>query len=243
MNNASDVIIKNLEKDGIYEFKNFFNQEELNYLRKFVNSAIKKYKKKNLWINDKNLFEELKIKNQIEKNVYEILKDLSSNLKLKKYDKQNIYKVLRIISESDIKKQSHIYHFDAHLFTILIPIYIPNQNNDKNGDLVIYPNVRKLNSSVFLNIIQKLFFQNFITRYFLKQKFIKNILEFKKIKLEPSSIYLFYGYRTLHGNLEFENTEIRATLLMHFYDVFYNSSLIKINRKIRTNFENKKNKL
>ena len=39
------------------------------------------------------------------------------------------------------KKESGNFHFDAHLFTILVPIFIPERENSQNGDLVIYPNL------------------------------------------------------------------------------------------------------
>ena len=241
MNFNLNNIINDLEKEGLHEFSNFFNENELNILKKFVNHKIDIYEKKNLWINDKDLLNDLSIKKELENKIKKIFDSLSEKLELKNYHKQNIYKVLRVISGKNVKKQSHLYHFDAHLFTILIPILVPNNKNEKNGDLVIYPNIRKANKNVILNIIQKFFFQNSLSRLILKNNNIKKKLNHKKIKLKPKSIYIFYGFRTLHGNLEFDNDNTRATLLMHFFDIFSDSYLIKINRKIRTLIENKKN--
>ena len=41
---------------------------------------------------------------------------------------------------------------------------------------------------------------------------------------------MFFGFNSLHGNLEIEETSTRATLLIHAYDVFEDSKLVKINR-------------
>ena len=57
--------------------------------------------------------------------------------------------------------------------------------------------------------------------------------------MKPGSIYIFYGFRTLHGNLEINENDVRATLLLHFYDVFQDSQLVKYNRSRRIKKENK----
>ena len=94
------------------------------------------------------------------------------------------YKALRVITGPRNKKESGNFHFDAHLFTILVPIFIPERENSQNGDLVIYPNFRKINSSLIINIFQKIFFQNFISRFFLKKSFFLKIFNGKILKIK-----------------------------------------------------------
>ena len=44
--------------------------------------------------------------------------------------------------EKKATSEANNYHFDAHYFTVLIPILIPNNLSGKNGDLMISPNFR-----------------------------------------------------------------------------------------------------
>ena len=138
------------------------------------------------------------------------------------------------------KKEAHRYHFDAHLFTVLLPIYIPNNINKKNGDLVIAPNFRKLSKNLFVNIMQKFLYQNFIFKKFLHKKIIRDLFNFQQLNLQVGNLYLFNGYRSLHGNLEINSVDKRATLLIHYYDLFKESKLVQLNRKIRINKEQSK---
>ena len=127
-------------------------------------------------------------------------------------------------------KRGHRYHFDAHLFTVLLPIFIPNNINGKNGDLVISSNFRKLSNNIIINIFQKLFFQNFIFKKLLERKLFRDLFKFKQLKLKVGNLYLFNGYRSLHGNLEINTLDKRATLLLHYYDCFKSSKLVQLNR-------------
>ena len=126
------------------------------------------------------------------------------------------------------------------MFTVLLPIYIPNNKNNKNGDLIIAPNFRKLSKSLLINIIQKFLYQNFIFKKFLQKRIIRDLFNFKQLNLQVGNLYLFNGYRSLHGNLEINSIDKRATLLIHYYDLFKESKLIQLNRKIRINKEQRK---
>ena len=67
-------------------------------------------------------------------------------------------------------------------------------------------------------MIIKLLFQNPITRFVLSFKLVHKLLKVKRIKLSNSKIYIFYGYRTLHGvDTNFEKGE-RTTFLIHIHN-------------------------
>ena len=59
------------------------------------------------------------------------------------------------------------------------------------------------------------------------------MLKKKIIKFNQRDIYLFNGFRSLHGNQPVQVGHVRATLLLHFYDNFQNSKLVKLNRRYR----------
>ena len=132
------------------------------------------------------------------------------------------------------KKVSLDFHFDAHLLTLLIPIYIPNRKNSDNGNLIIIKNLRKLTNSLFKNIIQKIFYQSsFFRKFFINNNFVKKEI----LELIPGNAYIFNGFKTLHSNMNIDPNDVRATILVHYCDVFKDSYLVKTNRKLRINKE------
>ena len=113
---------------------------------------------------------------------------------------------------------------------MLIPIYIPNRKNSNNGNLIIIKNLRKLTSYLFKNIFQKIFFQSkFFKKFFIQ----KNLIKKEILNLYPGNVYIFNGFRTLHANMNIDPKDIRATILVHYYDIFKSSFLVDLNRKMR----------
>lgn len=235
------MIFDTIKNNGYYESESVISDDDLAKLKKFVLSKIKEYPNTNFRLYEKD-FEDSIINDEIFLKKISKLIDEFINEGFKKFKdkKSNVYKVLRVVAGENQKSQSHLYHFDAHLITILIPILIPDNTNKKNGDLVIFPNIRKAHDFLLLNIIQKILFQNNLMRYFLQMNFIKKIFNYKIIKIQPGRIYIFNGFSSLHGNLEIDINSTRATLLIHSHDIFKKSKLINLNRKIAINKEIKK---
>lgn len=223
--------------NGFVELEQCIDQDEINFLINFVKN---KYKENNnnyfFLAGDKfdqsfndNKFIIKKVKNLIEKVSFEL------NLHDKK---QELYKVLRVVDGKKSDSEANNYHFDAHYFTALIPILIPNNLSGKNGDLMISPNFRNYSSNILINIFEKFLYQ-VILKPFLKIDKFRKFLKFKKIILKVGNIYLFNGFRSLHGNLNIERGNLRATLLVHYNDKFKNSKLVNFNRSLRQYRENK----
>ena len=229
--------IKKIENDGFYCFENLINQNELNSLTQLVREKLRENNNKYFFLADQKLNNTVINGHEFISKFEKLFQKLSLNLNLKNFNNQKIYKVLRVITGNKNEKESYRYHFDAHLFTVLVPIIIPKRENSNNGNLIIFPNIRKVIDSLYLNIIQKIIYQNRFTKFLLKNNYIfknKSIL----LKLIPGNVYIFYGYRTLHGNQSIDSRDVRATLLMHFYDIFNDSKLIKLNRNLRLKNEN-----
>ena len=243
MNN--EECLNQLNLYGHYCFKNFLSDYELKELIKLVDDKLIENNNKYFFLADKKLDNTIINEKKFISKFKSLFENLSIKLILKNFEDQKIYKVLRVVTGKKDERESHRYHFDAHMFTVLIPIIIPNREESENGDLIIFPNIRKYNSSLLINIFQKLLLQNRFSKFLLKNNYIyKN----KKtiLKLKPGNVYIFYGYRTLHGNLKIDPRDVRATILLHFYDVFSDSKLVKLNRKLRLSTENKiiaKNKI
>ncbi len=205
---------------------------DLESLQAFTRNSIEEFKGRNFRLYDKDFDNSIisspAFNNKIDSFIQNIIKNEYPEFSNKSSD---IYKVLRVVAGAKQKEQANLFHFDAHLITILIPIIIPDNANNKNGDLVILPNIRRVHKYLILNIIQKIFFQNKIVRKILSKFSLKNFLDYKILKLKVGNIYAFNGFTTLHGNMEIDEGSVRATLLVHAYDIFKNSSIIKNNRK------------
>lgn len=227
-----EKIIDDFSNNGLVIIDKFLDQDEIRYLKNFADIKYSENNKNNFFLAGENFESAYVDKLNIIKKVQKLFFDLSAELSLKSQGK-SIYKVLRVVDGKMSKKEAHRYHFDAHLFTVLLPIYIPNNKNNKNGDLVIAPNFRKLSKSLFVNVMQKFIYQNFIFKKFLHKKIIRDLFNFKQLNLQVGNLYLFNGYRSLHGNLEINSFDKRATLLIHYYDLFKESKLVQLNRKIR----------
>lgn len=235
-------IKKNFDDKGYCEIKNFLSKNELRNLKKFVNLNLKQNSNKTFFLSSKSndkIWKYFNVNKGFKKKIKLFLHKISRELNLKDYQNKEIYTVLRVIKNERIKKESFQFHFDAHLITILVPIFIPRRKNSNNGHLFIKPNLRKLTRSIFLNIIQKVYYQSFLKMIFGYKNLIK-IFKFKRIILEPGSIFLFNGFRNLHGNADINKGDLRATLLIHFYDIFEKSKMVKLNRQIRIWNENKR---
>ena len=225
---------------GYFERENFFTNKELIQLRKFVDKNLNHNKSKTFFLTSKSnndIRDFFKNNEDIYKKIKLIIRNVSNKLNIK--DNENIYSVLRVIKSQRIKNESFQYHFDAHLLTILIPIYIPKRKNSNNGHLLISPNLRKISNSILINILQKIYYQKFLSKILNGSKLIK-ILKLQKIILKPKSIFVFNGFRSLHGNLEIHKDDLRATMLIHYHDIFKNSKLITFNRNLRILRENKR---
>ena len=231
----NNIDIKN---KGYLKLSDIISDFELNKLKEFTLEQIEKYEGKNFRLYENNFDKSIISEKEFNDKLSNLIKSLiETNYKSFINKKPNTYKVLRVVTGKKQKEQANLYHFDAHLITILIPIIIPKNKNDKNGDLVIFPNLRKVHTNLIINIFQKLIFQNIITRKLLSLSIIKRILKCKILKIIPGNIYVFNGFTTLHGNMEIDEGSKRATLLIHAHDVFYNSKLINKNREKSINAE------
>jgi hypothetical protein len=231
-------LLSELKFNGYTEVKNFITDNELSKLRELVDIELKKNNFNYFFLSNSFLNNTLVNNEDYISKFYKLIFEICEIDNVNDFRDNKFYKALRVITGPRNKKESGNFHFDAHLFTILVPIFIPERENAQNGDLVIYPNFRKINSSLIINIFQKIFFQNFISRFFLKKPFFLKIFNGKIVKIKPGNIYIFYGYNTLHANLAINPADIRATLLLHFYDIFKNSILVRLNRRLRLFKEN-----
>ena len=221
-------------KKGFLQMENFFSDKQFNILREFVDNKININKHKSFFLTSKTnseldtFFQNNKV---IRDKIETVIKKF--NFVNENNDSFHSYKALRVIKNNRIKRQVRDFHFDSHILTILIPIYIPNRKKSENGHLMMSSKLRRQTKNIFINIFQKFLYQNKILFHLTKYIWFQKKLNFVKILLKPKSIFIFNGFTNLHGNLEIYQGDTRATFLIHVFDLFKDSKLVTFNRNLR----------
>ena len=240
LDNIYDNCLKSLNEKGFYCFENFLNEDDLKILQNNTNKLLKKNNNNSFFLMDEKLDDTFINEKKFIEKFYKIFFELSEKENLQNFKTKKIFKNLRVISQSKMHSTSYDFHFDAHQYTILVPIIIPDSGNQNtNGNLILFPNLRKKTTNLIINLLQKIFYQNKITKKILQFISSKKILKKEILNFKYNNIYIFNGFRSLHGNQPVLKGHVRATLLLHFYDVFENSMLVNLNRSFRKYIENK----
>ena len=166
--------------------------------------------------------------NQTHKNLlkkygfYDILLPKLYNLAKKEYfyngriDDQ--YHIARRVEPGN-SKEMYRAHFDSHIFTMVIPIKIPNSSSSgSSGDLIFHPNSRENPNSEIVNILSKAYHKRYASKDGL-EKFGKNHTQLVDNFTDYRPL-LFIGNTTLHTNkpVSLCCDSHRLTLLAHFFD-------------------------
>lgn len=145
-----------------------------------------------------------------------------------------ILKVLRCVQGTTGRRESNCFHYDASLVTALLPIEIP-QNGVDRGDLILFPNLRRMRSNVLFNVVEKALLQNALSRKLISAAVRHNLIRPEKLQLVPGNLYLFWGYRTLHANEPCDPASRRATAIFHYGDPhagsFATRMILKLNQR------------
>ena len=115
-------------------------------------------------------------------------------------------------------KEKYRTHFDSHIFTLVVPIVMPNEEIDLRGQLYLVPNLRQSPKNDLQNFITKLL----ALKYRGEKNFprVQKLPGFKKVNLEVGQAILFNGSRSLHGNFENRSEGRRVTFIYHMTDPF-----------------------
>jgi hypothetical protein len=140
-----------------------------------------------------------------------------------------VHPALRCLFGSTGEAESLRFHFDSWMVTALLPIAIPETGD--RGDFLYYPNVRRVRRSALVNVAEKALAQNPVSRRLIASDLQRSLLRPRRLELVPGNMYLFWGYRTLHGNDRCDPDQLRATALLHFGDPHRASPLVRLIQK------------
>lgn len=148
---------------------------------------------------------------------------------------ENVYNTLRVVAGSDGQKGSREFHYDASVITALVPIFIPDADDGPSGELAIFPNKRAYRS-LFVNLLEKALVQSAPYRRMMARQVERN-REVNCRFLKPGNVYLFWGYRTYHGNMPCRSNGLRATMLLHYGNPHGKSAVLQGFRNVRKAIE------
>jgi hypothetical protein len=137
--------------------------------------------------------------------------------------RQPYHQILRCLSGQTGQSHSLRFHYDSYVLTALLPIAIPA--GTCRGDLIIFPNMRRVRTRYARNVIDKLMIDNPLSQTLLKYQAVSNPSRTVRIKLTPGDLYLFWGYRSVHANEPSDPDKIRATALFHYGDPHQHSMI------------------
>ena len=133
-------------------------------------------------------------------------------------DLSNQYHVARKVEPGNSKEMFRA-HFDSHIFTMVIPIKIPETTEEGTaGDLIYFPSARQVPSNEITNFISKAYYKKYASKKGMEKfsynnpKKIDNFRDYRPL--------LFIGNTTLHTNfpVSIGCSSFRLTLLAHFFD-------------------------
>jgi hypothetical protein len=130
----------------------------------------------------------------------------------------NQYHIARRVVPGNSKEMFRA-HFDSHLFTMVLPIKIPQAKNGGTvGDLIYFPNARKPPTNEISNFYGKAAHKRFASKEGM-EAFAKNHHQITD-DFQDYSPLLFIGNTTLHTNkqVSLDCSSYRLTLLAHFFD-------------------------
>lgn len=140
---------------------------------------------------------------------------------------EQVFPVIRCLQGKSGLKQSHFYHFDATAVTALLPLFIPTEG-EHCGDLIIFPNIRRVRFNALRNVIEKALMHNTASQKLIALAVRRGWLRPIRLKLVPGNLYLFWGYRSLHANDQCDPGMLRATALFHFGNPHHDSLVARL---------------
>ncbi|AHL76048.1 hypothetical protein CH92_13475 [Stutzerimonas stutzeri] len=232
---AQQLIAKEMNVKGSSCIANFFTQEQLSSLQQYVGIDADKHNGQYFAHHGGTEIESSLIGVLgAAPEFRELLASIYQTGTGKAAYSDEILKVLRCVQGNSGRRESNCFHYDASLVTVLLPIVIP-QNGTDRGDLIIFPNLRRVRSNVLFNVFEKALLQNALSRKLITTAIRHHLLKPERLQLVPGNLYLFWGYRTLHANEPCDPASRRATAILHYGDPhagsFATRMILKLNQR------------
>ena len=141
------------------------------------------------------------------------------------------YQIYRCLKGATGQRHSNRFHYDSYVLTALLPVAIPEEG--RRGDLLLVPNIRRIRRLYLLNVLDRFLVGSRIAQIILRLAARRRSPRMVAIRLEPGTMYFFWGYRSIHTNEPCEVDTLRATALFHYGDPHENSRIRMLTRRAR----------
>lgn len=208
-----DNKLKELVKYGSVKLPSL-KKFDLDLIADSISSEMGSLTFKELCNSHKKFLQELEINKYLVPKLFRIAQKIFNY----KGNSSNQYHIARKVEPGNTKEMFRA-HFDSHIFTMVLPIKIPEAINENNcGELIYFSNIRANPKNEISNIISKTYYK----RYASKKGIEKLSINYQK-KIDNFKNYqplIFLGKKTLHTNYPVspDCESYRLTLLAHFFD-------------------------
>ena len=221
-------IIQHIDTFGFACLENVITPHELNELVSFANTCAQRFQGEYFALHGKELLNRSLLATLWDNpSLAQMLSGLYEHAAGRKPTSDTIWPVLRCVQGNQGERESGCFHYDASLVTLLIPVIIPSEG-EQRGDLMVFPNIRKTRSQVLINLIEKMLLQNALSRKLINFAIKHKLLTPQQLQLKPGNLYIFWGYRSLHANQPCSPDIKRATAIFHFGDPHEGSAVTKL---------------
>jgi hypothetical protein len=140
---------------------------------------------------------------------------------------QNMRCGIPVRAGSGPRARSNLFHYDASVLTMVVPIFIPESTVGSCGELVAFGNRRPFRRFVASHLVDTILTQNSVYR----RHVLKAVLDDPEkyiVALQPGDACVFSGCRTYHGNLACAPGLLRATLVLRYGEVHSDSPALRV---------------
>lgn len=151
-----------------------------------------------------------------------LLTELQQKVKLEcqnKYAYNDIF-LARVVEGGS--KERYRTHYDSHIYTIVVPVLLPDTSDKNRGQLYLIPKMRRRPKTDLVNIFTKL--RAFQFRGEKNYNKLKKRGDYLELDLKLGQAIMFEGMSCLHGNKQNDSVDKRITLISHFVDPFPNGA-------------------
>jgi hypothetical protein len=116
------------------------------------------------------------------------------------------------------KVRSNLFHYDASVLTMVVPIFLPRAAVGTCGELAAFGNKRPFRRFVASHLLDMVM----TYRAAYRRRITKAVLDAPEkyiVDFQPGDACMFWGYRTYHGNLACAPGLLRATLVLQYGEV------------------------
>ncbi len=218
---------RDIEREGVAVIPSYIDQRTLSRLREMVNGIVSANNGEYAVLTGKaDIADTLLDEIGAAPNFLSLMHRIYEQEGGRPAPSQSLYQVLRCLSGHTGLRQAYFFHYDSYVVTALLPIVTPESG--MTGDLVMKPNCRPVRSSYAFNLVDKVLVDNQYAQKKFRREAEATPSSFKKVRIVPGNLYLFWGYRSLHANEPCDPEMVRATALFHFGDPHADSQLRRI---------------